>query len=116
MAVRRTSAVAVLLLLALCQSLYLAMTFVSAPQEPTAQKRLAARDVSMQFFQQPKEEPAPTAEPEKTGSSLGDFAVFGIGALLILFPFIASGPPPDNEVADFVQQEAKSGLSSDAMF
>jgi len=28
-----------------------------------------------------------------------------IGALLILFPFIASGPPPENEVGDFISQD-----------
>mmetsp|Transcript_84107 Transcript_84107/g.133323 ORF Transcript_84107/g.133323 Transcript_84107/m.133323 type:complete len:118 (+) Transcript_84107:69-422(+) len=117
MAVRR-SGVAVLLVLAAMQSLYFAMNaFVSAPsQGKQPALRSATRDVSMQFFQQPKEEPAPTPAPEKTGSSLGDFAVFGIGALLILFPFIASGPPPDNEVGDFISQEAKSGISQGDMF
>eukprot|EP00435_Cladocopium_sp_Y103_P026413 s2652_g6.t1 len=117
MAVRR-SGVAVLLVLAAMQSLYFAMNaFVSAPsQGKQPALRSATRDVSMQFFQQPKEEPAPTPAPEKTGSSLSDFAVFGIGALLILFPFIASGPPPDNEVGDFISQEAKSGIAQGDMF
>eukprot|EP00438_Fugacium_kawagutii_P033420 Skav220514 [mRNA] locus=scaffold279:213213:213560:- [translate_table: standard] len=112
---RGASGVALLLLLAGMQ-LETMHSFVSAPKQGAMQQQLAQRDVSMQFFQQPKEEP-PTPAPEKTGSSLSDFGVFAIGALLILFPFIAAGPPPENDVTEMIAQEAKGGgISQGEMF
>lgn len=64
----------------------------------------------MQFMQ--KDEPKPTEAPEQTGSPISDFAIFGVGALLILFPFIMAGPPPDNETEVFIQEASQSGLPS----
>eukprot|EP00913_Durusdinium_trenchii_P002470 g2282.t1 len=132
MAVR--SRVGVLLLLVALHSAYLMLSsaFVSPPMTQTRSRTPA---VAMQFMQKDAWSGIPTAElgrfirralarawvwmwsrpteaPEQTGSPISDFAIFGVGALLILFPFIMAGPPPDNETEVFIQEASQSGLPS----